>query len=160
MNYFRDTIVVGLADDLKVYLICRLVNPVASRTCLKPEHYRDFRRAIEAMDYFSESAINGMVLELPEYRRLHLEHVPHQAGDDKRQQQMSRSHQFWREHGYKLDELKELAKYCFSIAPSSAAAERVFSILKSHFTKQQLTCALEDYTETAVMLAYNKDNYA
>ena len=40
------------------------------------------------------------------------------------------------------------------VQPSSAAAERVFSILRSHFDDHQAG-ALEDYLEAALMLAYN-----
>ena len=40
------------------------------------------------------------------------------------------------------------------VQPSGAAAEQVFSILRSHFDDHQAG-ALEDYLEAAVMLAYN-----
>ena len=38
--------------------------------------------------------------------------------------------------------------------PSSAAAERVFSLLQNSFQEQQFS-ALEDYIETSIMLQYN-----
>ena len=41
------------------------------------------------------------------------------------------------------------------IQPSSAAAERVFSLLKASFSEQQQIC-LNDYIETSVMFQYNK----
>ena len=41
------------------------------------------------------------------------------------------------------------------LQPSSAAAERVFSLLSNMFNKQQRS-ALEDYKETALMMRYNK----
>ena len=37
------------------------------------------------------------------------------------------------------------------IQPSSAASERVFSLLKSSFKKQH-ECSLQDYVETSIML--------
>ena len=40
------------------------------------------------------------------------------------------------------------------LQPSSAAAERVFSLLANSFSEQQ-TRALEDYVQTSVMLQYN-----
>ena len=43
------------------------------------------------------------------------------------------------------------------VQPSSAAAERVFSILSSSFTERQ-TSSLEDYIETSVMLQYNNSH--
>ena len=41
------------------------------------------------------------------------------------------------------------------VQPSSAAAERVFSILNSYFGGDQVS-SLEDYIESAVMLRYNR----
>ena len=41
------------------------------------------------------------------------------------------------------------------VQPSSAAAERVFSILSISFTDQQEQ-SLEDYVEASVMLQYNQ----
>ncbi len=40
------------------------------------------------------------------------------------------------------------------IQPSSAAAERVFSLLANYFNERQ-TSALEDYIQTSLMLQYN-----
>ena len=40
------------------------------------------------------------------------------------------------------------------VQPSSAAAERIFSILSNSFTDRQ-EHALRDYIETSVMLQYN-----
>ena len=42
------------------------------------------------------------------------------------------------------------------VKPSSAAAERVFSILSNCFAERQ-TSSLEDYIETSVMLQYNSN---
>ena len=41
------------------------------------------------------------------------------------------------------------------LQPSSAAAERVFSVLNNTFARKQLR-ALEDYVEASIMLQYNK----
>ena len=42
------------------------------------------------------------------------------------------------------------------VQPSSAAAERVFSLLKATFSDQQ-DSALQDYLESSIMLQYNKE---
>ena len=47
------------------------------------------------------------------------------------------------------------AKYAFLIVPSSAAAERVFSVLKHSLSLVQMHMALEDRTELQVKLCYN-----
>ena len=49
------------------------------------------------------------------------------------------------------------AEIVFAFTPNSAAAERVFSLLKAMFGDQQLG-ALADIIQTALMLRYNKRN--
>ena len=46
-------------------------------------------------------------------------------------------------------------KTALLIQPSSAAAERVFSLLNNSFKENQAR-ALEDYIETSIMLQYNR----
>ena len=46
-------------------------------------------------------------------------------------------------------------KTALLIQPSSAAAERVFSLLNSSFKENQAR-ALEDYIETSIILQYNR----
>ena len=41
------------------------------------------------------------------------------------------------------------------VQPSSAAAERVFSLLQNSFSQRQ-SSSLEDYIETSLMLQYNR----
>lgn len=42
------------------------------------------------------------------------------------------------------------------LQPSSAACERVFSMLKAIMGEQQQARAKEDYQETAIMMRYNQ----
>ena len=62
--------------------------------------------------------------------------------------------QLWKEHHVQLRHWSSAAKRLALVQPSSAVAERVFSLLSALFDDQQ-TAALEDYLEAAVMLAYN-----
>ena len=48
------------------------------------------------------------------------------------------------------------AKQIFLVQPSSAASERVFSLLKAASFKDQQESSLQDYVETSLMLQYNK----
>lgn len=68
---------------------------------------------------------------------------------------MYRAQLFWKVARVHITYLAELAYFAFTLTPSSAAAERVFSILKSVMTTQQMKLALTDYTQGSVMLAYN-----
>ena len=51
----------------------------------------------------------------------------------------------------------EAASQALLCQPSSAAAERVFSVMNSCFGDQQLS-SLEDYLEASIIMQYNKVN--
>lgn len=61
---------------------------------------------------------------------------------------------WWRDHAGALPHWSQAVKKVLLVQPSSAAAERVFSVLNSTFGDQQ-EHALRDYLECAVMLQYN-----
>ena len=58
--------------------------------------------------------------------------------------------------------IRRLAQLMLSIVPSSAAAERCFSLLKAYFESQQLVGdrrgALEDYIEQMIAMAFEENN--
>ena len=60
---------------------------------------------------------------------------------------------WWKSHAMELLKWANAFRLVLLLQPSSAAAERVFSILQ-HFTAQQQS-SLEDYLELSVMLQYN-----
>ena len=62
---------------------------------------------------------------------------------------------FWRANYHSIPSIANLARYCMTLTPSSAAAERIFSILKQMFSLQQMGNTLEDLVEAAVMLNAN-----
>jgi len=61
----------------------------------------------------------------------------------------------WKDHSEDLPCWSSATKKVFLLQPSSAAAERVFSLLKNTFGDQQQN-AQHDYVEAALMLQYNK----
>ena len=63
--------------------------------------------------------------------------------------------EWWERHFEMLPHWATVCKKVLLCQPSSAAVERVFSVLNSHFNHSHYS-ALEDYVETAVMLQYNK----
>ena len=63
--------------------------------------------------------------------------------------------QFWNNNALSLPKWSHAAQHVFLLQPSSAAAERVFSVLNNTFGKRQFR-TLEDYIEASVMLQYNK----
>ena len=62
---------------------------------------------------------------------------------------------WWERHSDILTHWSMACKKVLLCQPSSAAVERVFSVLNSHFNNKQCS-ALEDYIEAAVMLQYNQ----
>ncbi len=62
--------------------------------------------------------------------------------------------EWWKRHECDLPKWSSVAWQVMLVQPSSAAAERVFSILNSSFGDKQHH-ALEDYIEASVQLQYN-----
>ena len=60
---------------------------------------------------------------------------------------------WWKSHAMEFPKWANAFRLVLLVQPSSAAAERVFSILQ-HFTAQQES-SLEDYLELSVTLQYN-----
>ena len=63
--------------------------------------------------------------------------------------------EWWKMYATDLPIWLSAAKQIFLVQPSSAASERVFSLLKASF-KDQKESSLQDYVETSLMLQYNK----
>lgn len=67
--------------------------------------------------------------------------------------------EWWKCNASALPHWSKVAQKMFLLQPSSAATERVFSLLKSSFNDQQDN-SLKDYIESSLMLQYyNKDSY-
>ena len=61
---------------------------------------------------------------------------------------------FWKRHENDLPTWAKAARQVLLVQPSSAASERVFSLLRNSFGERQ-NSALQDYIETSLMLQYN-----
>jgi hypothetical protein len=98
---------------------------VAAALKAEVEAYRIAARAAPAMDHGDVKAFTQGVLE------------------------------FWRKNGTKMPEWCKAARIIFAIPPTSAASERVFSLLEAMFGKgtEQV---LSDLIQAALMLRYNK----
>jgi len=101
----------------------------------------DSLRAISFLD--STSTIDGLKTELPLYL---------DAAEDVSAQ--TDVLQWWKFHQLELPKWAEACSLVLLMQPSSAAAERVFSILSNSFSSRQ-ELSLEDYIELSVMLQYN-----
>ena len=91
----------------------------------------------------SPETLNGLKTELPSYLAA-AEDVSPQVNPI----------QWWKGHGSSLPKWANTCRSVLLMQPSSAAAERVFSLLSNTFSEQQQS-SLEDYVELSIMLQYN-----
>ena len=63
--------------------------------------------------------------------------------------------EWWKQHKDDLPHWISAAQLVALVQPSSAAAEKVFSLLNASFGDQQVH-ALQDYVEASLMLQFNK----
>ena len=61
---------------------------------------------------------------------------------------------WWKNHAIELPNWAAVFRLVLLVQPSSAAAERVFSILQCCFNEKQRS-SLEDYIELSAMLQFN-----
>ena len=64
---------------------------------------------------------------------------------------------WWKQYSQDLPNWSGAASLVILVQPSSAAAERVFSLLKNSFTEKQ-DSSLQDYVETSLMLQFNQQS--
>ena len=62
--------------------------------------------------------------------------------------------EWWSQHSKEIPSWASACKQILLLQPSSAASERVFSLLQNSFNNRQER-ALEDYIETSLILQYN-----
>ena len=138
VKYFNDTIMGKLRDDLEIYKSCRCANPIWMRDNFQVPNFADiFKVAVTKLNKFHNPQIESMVHELINYKR---EVSDFRGTDDEGiyNVQLDRCANFWMDRFARLPILVKFARYCFTLAPSSAAAERVFSILKKYFSVSQM----------------------
>ena len=120
-----------------------------------PDFDETVREYIENLGLFTSEEINLVKSEWCSYHR-HANRIAPTERDDSPAYRMKKAEEFWKEWSFnKLPNLMLLAKYAFLIVPSSAAAERVFSVLKHSLSLVQMHMSLEDRTELQVKLCYN-----
>ena len=122
----------------------RLCCPVRVQS-LNPtaESLKEFRN----FPFINETKIANLAAERPAYRAA-ADGVTVTCEEDKAA--------WWAAHADTLPHWSSLVKTLLLIQPSSASAERAFSILANAFNAQQ-DRTLQDYLEASVMLQYNND---
>ena len=94
--------------------------------------------------FINVASVEGLKAELPIYL-VRAAHMNPQNFD---------AVEWWKQNEDQLPQWSLAAKMVFLVQPSSAASERVFSILNNSFGDRQQN-SLEDYVESSIMLQYN-----
>ena len=152
-EYFNTTILGTLAAEIAVYKTCKLVNPIAMQLFAS---LPDFTAAVRSLDRFNDADINAMSVEYSTYRHLIITFAEEEHDCTTHEDKLEAIMGFWKTKWHDIPTIEKLARYCKTLTPSSAAAERVFSVLKQLFSLlNQMKTTLQDYVETAVMMRYN-----
>jgi len=145
-----------LEKDLILLKICQYVNPIKMLGNANNDLPINFESDIRSLDgWFSEAQIKGMCSEWRNYM-IEVKKLDRLEDDLDPTKLMARIELFWQENKFKFKSLATLVRFCFTLTTSSAAAERLFSVLKNAFSILQLKSALTDYTSGVIKLNYNE----
>ena len=131
LDYFQRQLGNSLVTSLAAFKGARLF---ASR--------RSYGRTVPC-PFFSSEVINCLKEELPQY----LARAADTSADIS-------PIEWWKRNASDLPHWAEATRKILLLQPSSAAAERVFSLLQNSFGEQDNS--LQDYIECSLMLQYNK----
>ena len=144
-----------LAADMKVFKVLRYANPYAMQRMTQHRQFdvNAFSTDVAFLDWFTLTEIEEIVSDLPSF----IETVsPANFPPVFVEEELESVARIWNLNGHRFGAFRRLfVRYALTFVPSSAAAERVFSILKRFFGTDQ-NSALEDYIEYAVMAAFNR----
>lgn len=142
IEYFEACLNGPLKTALSAFKAARLFVP-HKVTEMKPDSYDiDILTAFPFLS--SQEMLSALKTELPQYL----------AQADGTRSDYSPL-EFWKRRASSLPNWASAAIKVLVIQPSSAASERIFSLLNNSFSDQQER-SLQDYIETSLMLQYNK----
>ena len=141
LDYFNKMFDSNLKDTLMAFKAARYFSPLRLKDIQPDAQALNSVKAFPFLD--SETIMDGLKQELPSYQAKVMDLDP--AIDIL---------QWWHQNECDLPCWAAAARKVFLVQPSSAASERVFSLLKSSFSSQQQN-SLQDYIEVSLMLQYN-----
>ena len=142
-QYFLEKVNVQFYDVMYAFRAARLCCPVQVQGLRPSLESLEMLRKFPFLD--DDGTIAGLGEELPNYLAL-ADGTAIQAEEDKVK--------WWARNASTLPRWAAVVKKILVVQPSSAAAERVFSLMNGCFSKQQ-EAALEETLEASVMLKYN-----
>ena len=132
-------------ENVLVFRSARLCCPVQVQQLRPTAASVEELRRVRFLD--NDAIIQGLTAELPRYLA-----VADGAGLQTEEEKL----QWWSRNEANLPNCSSAVKKVLLVQPSSASAERVFSIMNNFFTNQQ-DAALEQTVEASVMLCYNQN---
>ena len=140
LQHFDRTINGVLSNTLEFFKVARLFNP---KKALEMNLDAAVIDCLGVVPFFDASTIANLKTELPQYLAKAMDVSPDYD-----------LLQFWKLNSPQLLHWSSAAKKILLVQPSSAAAERVFSMLTTSFGHLQ-NQSLNDYIELSLMLQYN-----
>ena len=141
LQYFLDKFSQDLRGSVAAFKAARLFLPQKVIE-LKPDAAAV--DSLQAFPFFKESVLADLKSELPSYLA---KAADIDSGFDPLE--------WWKTYNVDLPHWSAAAADVLVVQPSSAAAERIFSLLKAYFGPQQDT-TLNDCIQTSLMLQYNR----
>ena len=142
LSYFHLQLSTSLKKSLEVCKAFQLFSPQKAYT-MQPDASK-IDQLLSCVPFLNNSGtLNALKAELPTY-------LSKAGGTDENFSPLEWS----KINAPSLPEWSEATKKVLLIQPSSAASERVFSLLKNSFNEQQ-EASLQDYVEASIMLQYN-----
>ncbi|KAK3725851.1 hypothetical protein QZH41_014072, partial [Actinostola sp. cb2023] len=140
-------------SSVKNFMILSVPFVVPARLCcpVQVQQLHPTVASVEELRKFSflddDGIIQGLTAELPRYMAI---------ADGTALETEEEKLLWWSRNGATLPNWSSAVKKVLLVQPSSASAERVFSLMKNFFGNQQ-DAALEETVEASVMLRYNQN---
>ena len=144
LNYFKQQLTSSLKVPLAAFKASRLFNPNTVKF-LNPD--ASSVDTLSVIPFFNQEEITALKRELPSY----LAKIEAIDNDDSSDVDCLK---FWKSSESTLPQWAAAVKKILIVQPSSAAVERVFSMLNNAFKDKQQN-SLQDYIEVSTMLRYN-----
>ncbi len=141
VQYFNERLNSSMKIPLAAFKAARLFSPVKIQEMQPDCAAVD---SLSSLPFLDANTLGNLKSELPQYIAAVEDLNPSYNALD-----------FWKSHTSSLPAWAAAARKALLVQPSSAASERVFSLLNNSFGSQQNNC-LQDYIETSLMLQYNK----
>ena len=142
LNYFEAQVSTNLKTSLEAFKCARLLS-LQKIHLLQPDATA-VQESLAAVPFLNnQSTVSGLLTELPDYLVKAASTDPEFPVTE-----------FWKLNVTTLPNWSKAASKVLLLQPSSAAAERVFSLLKSSFGDLQDN-SLQDYIESSLMLQFN-----